>query len=140
MRLHLHRILQTADVTLGQLVVGNYAFATLEDPWKGNAKNVSCVPCGFYALERHNGHSFKNTWALVGETVSHFAEDGVQRSAIVLHGGDDPGDTQGCILVGMEFNGLTLDGSAEAMRKLRDLLSLGAPHYLTITRQTEGVR
>ena len=36
----------------GTLTIGEWSCKTLERPWEGNARNVSCIPSGRYELKR----------------------------------------------------------------------------------------
>lgn len=69
-------------------------FATLELPWRQNAPKISCIPAGRYQVV----FAWSDRWNrlvpwLVG--VPH-------RSAIEMHVGNVPRDTDGCIIVGSE--------------------------------------
>lgn len=70
---------------------------TLEDPWKDNKKNVSCIPEGKYKCVPHNGTKYKNVWRI---------KNVIGRSAILIHAGNTENDTEGCILVGQSFGRL----------------------------------
>ena len=60
------RLLLSRDPSsLGVLTVGPHSFQTIERPWLGNAKGVSCVPVGTYRLEKHSTEAHPRTWALV---------------------------------------------------------------------------
>ncbi len=86
------------------------------------------VPFGFYHLERHDlaEYKYRDTWALVGETVSHQPEEGIARSAVLFHKGNWDEDTVGCILLGMtlsHMNGETATrASGDAMNRLRSFI------------------
>ena len=98
-KLSLHRVSQTPDETFGVLIRNDVPLClTLEDPWKNNERNVSCIPAGRYQCAPHNGSRYKNVWIL---------ENVPGRSAILIHQGNTNDDTQGCILVGQKFG--TLD-------------------------------
>jgi hypothetical protein len=93
--------------------------AVLELSWKGNARKVSCIPAGQYIItpEEHptKGKVFR---------LSHV--DG--RSGILVHRGNSPADTEGCLILGMRFADLDADGifevsqSAHAMEILWQLV------------------
>ncbi len=95
------------------------------------------VKFGFYHLVRHDlqEYKFRDTWALVGEGVSHQPEEGIPRSAVLFHKGNWDEDTVGCILLGMtisHMNGETATrASGDAMDRLRSFLG-SADAYLTI--------
>lgn len=46
----LSRIETGPEGTFGDLVVGEFKCATIELPWKNNAKNKSCIPAGTYTF------------------------------------------------------------------------------------------
>lgn len=90
--------------TFGRLLIGDLDLWTVERPWKDNEPSVSCIPEGEYKLEPHSSQKFPDTWALVGETVSHYPEAGKARSAILIHVGNTMDDVIGCISPGEYLN------------------------------------
>lgn len=90
--------------TFGRLLIGDLELWTVERPWRNNEAGISCVPEGEYDLESHSSQKFPDTWALVGETVSHYEEDGKSRSAILIHVGNTMNDVIGCIAPGERLN------------------------------------
>ena len=64
---------------------------TLELPWLNNQHDVSCIPAGTYTCEYTN-HP-KHGWVYQVMAVPG-------RDAILLHVGNYPTDTEGCILLG----------------------------------------
>lgn len=124
--LHLHRIgeIPLDEGTLGVLALpGGERLFTLELPWRDNEPRISCVPAGEYRLEPHSSGRHKNTWALVGDTVSHCAEVGKRRCGILFDQANWAHELQGCIAVGVSVGELlgkvALVNSAVAMTKLR---------------------
>ena len=90
----LFRVSQDDYATLGVLV-DDVAFAvTLEDPWRDNQPNISCIPPGFYWCERVQSPKFGDTFTVL---------DVPGRTLIRFHWGSKPDDTEGCILVAEEF-------------------------------------
>lgn len=93
---------------------------TLERPWLGNQKSVSCIPSGQYKAKRHVSPKF-------GETF--WVQDVPGRSEILFHKGNIDDDSHGCILVGEQFNkvkgedGITAskEGFEEFMRLLEGM-------------------
>jgi hypothetical protein len=140
MKLWLHRLyLRRATCGVLELEDG-FVLATLEDTFKGNGPD-SCVPEGSYQLVPHSGPKYRDTWALVGATVSHQPAAGKARSAILFHGGDTVEDTRGCILVGREHyyaprpeHDVDLSGGVLAMQALRAHLAGEREHVLYIQR------
>lgn len=85
-----------------RLVRGNWFFETMscEREWKNNLPNISCIPVGTYSLVPHNGTKYRDTMALVGETVSYLPMEGVPRSVCVFHKATRGRQLQGCIAWG----------------------------------------
>lgn len=115
------RVGQSSAGTFGVLRIGQIPFAlTLEQPWRGNETNISCIPPTEYICRRVTSPKF-------GET---FEVQGVERrSHILFHRGNTLADTHGCILVGEEFAtdggipivGASAKGYGEFMMKLTGL-------------------
>lgn len=102
----LKRISNTDYGVFGVLLEGAIPFAaTLEPPWRDNKVNVSCIPVGLYRCERMQSHKFGMTFKVVGVKG---------RSDILFHKGNFEKDTQGCVLIGEEFD--TIDGKAVITR------------------------
>lgn len=87
--------------TFGVLLVGDFGCHTLELPWRGNRRNVSCIPPGAYPAEMAETAHFPGyCYRLAGVP---------NRSGILIHVGNIAGDTnkglqsesKGCILVGL---------------------------------------
>ena len=96
MKLELVRVKERHDATLGVLCIDDYPrMVTLEKPWLGNQKDISCIPIGKYNISRHDSPKFGETFLV--ERVK-------ERSNILFHKGNIPFDTKGCILVGMEYS------------------------------------
>lgn len=113
----LKRVAYLPDETLGVLLVDNIPkFTTLEDPWKDNAKNISCIPTGNYTCSRYQSGKFGPTYI-----VDHVPG----RSGILFHKGNTNKETQGCILVGRSY-GTILESPAiiSSYLAFNDLLSI----------------
>ncbi len=81
-----------------KLPVVNWECVTLEEIWKNNQKNISCIPCGTYKLRRailHISTPYPDDdyacWQLV---------DVPDRTAINVHIVNTISDVRGCIGVG----------------------------------------
>ncbi|MBO9483784.1 DUF5675 family protein [Salinisphaera sp. G21_0] len=101
---------------IGELhVPGFHTYATIERPWRGNERNISCIPEGVYNCVPHNGQKFKNVWRL---------ENVPDRSAILIHVGNYAREVQGCIAVGkmLSATDYMVQNSAQAMDELRGYL------------------
>ena len=116
----LKRVSNTIHGTFGVLLEGAIPFAvTLENPWRDNKKNESCIPPGLYRCDRVLSPKFGNTFEVV-------AVQG--RSNILFHKGNLEDDTLGCVLLAEEF-GVLKDtpavlssgrGFSEFMERLKD--------------------
>ena len=95
MVIDLVRVGQSEAGTFGVLRIGKVPFAvTLEQPWRDNETNVSCIPPTEYACRRVDSPKFGDTFEVQGVE---------RRSHILFHKGNTLADTHGCILVGEEF-------------------------------------
>lgn len=85
------KTLSFEDCTIGRLFTGDFQCMTLELPWKGSKKNISCIPAGRYKYKKRlspkNGH--------VIELV-----DVPNRTFIQFHAGNFTRQIEGCVLVG----------------------------------------
>lgn len=94
MQITLQRLDQNSERTFGRILVEGRIVvpATLEEPDRGNAKDVSCIPVGAYRWK-------KVISPLRGLLIIEL--EGVPgRTNIQLHIGNTLDDTLGCILLG----------------------------------------
>ncbi len=114
-RVNLNRYAYLRGCTLGYLSFDDFSCYTLEKPWLDNKINVSAIPDGTYIAKRRHSEKYGHHWIL---------QDVPGRSLILIHIGNYPTDTKGCILVGTYAG----DGkpsvweSRITMNKLRELL------------------
>lgn len=110
-KLTLTRTKRNKIVTLGELrdAKGELVCYTLENPWKDNKPNVSCIPEGSYDVKPYTSGKFPATV----EVKRVF-----QRTHILFHAGNTTKDTKGCILVGSAVDGNRLICSRVALAKL----------------------
>lgn len=111
MKLRLNRIFKGSDYTIGKLYInGQYFCDTLEDPVRtlpascpNTSEGILCacpekvyartaIPAGTYKVTMQFSPRFKRVLPLLHD-VPHFL-------GVLIHSGNDPGDTAGCILVG----------------------------------------
>ena len=98
MNLTLKRISHRLDGMFGVLIANNTPFAvTAERPWKNNAKSESCIPSGTYTCKRVNSPKAGNTFEVTNVP---------NRTHILFHTGNTMDDSEGCILVGEQFEHL----------------------------------
>jgi len=136
-KLTLRRVWTGDQGTMGVLIY-NYPIAvTLEDPWRRNKKNISCIPRGTYHVLRCS-HSPEYDFRPSPRYGDIFNVTGVEdRSLILIHRGNLPKDTEGCILVGEQYGHLkgkpaVLD-SGGAYKELMALLRGETEFELRIT-------
>lgn len=121
--------------TSGVLLFNGEPFCvTLELPWVNNERNVSCIPEGTYPLFKrrdavtHVGQKEKITYELLNVPG---------RSGILFHAGNSVKDTQGCILLGCNFNKSqrTIEKSRAAVDMFLTAMSIAnGPKEVTIKR------
>ncbi|QCL83919.1 hypothetical protein CFBP5875_04705 [Agrobacterium pusense] len=97
MELRLERKIAANNAVIGVLTGLSVPIYTLEDAWRNNAPNVSCIPPATYKVKPHGWEEntpfkYKRVWQL---------QNVPGRSAILIHSGNKHQDTQGCILVGL---------------------------------------
>ena len=110
--LRLVRVTDNNGATLGVLTINDKAeMLTLEDPWQLNERNISCIPEGRYRIRNHNSPRFGKTYIV---------DDVPERSHILIHAGNTPKDTQGCILVGLQYGELNNQPAVLASRSAFD--------------------
>ncbi len=97
MIVRINRFLQNNKVTLGALVAQGFRAYTLEPPWKDNKPNISCIPPGSYECYWHR--SPKYGWVYLVSGVPG-------RSHILIHPGNIPQHTRGCLLPGANIGEL----------------------------------
>lgn len=94
--IELIRVREDGNSTYGVLCINSIPrFVTLEDLWRGNARQVSCIPKGEYICIKHLSPKFGWTYLVL---------DVPDRSDILFHCGNTDRDTSGCILLGSCFN------------------------------------
>jgi hypothetical protein len=108
---------ETEKPTTGRLLIGEVSVMTLELPWLDNQPNVSCIPEGTYRTVL----AFSNRYGKIMPRILGVPD----RSGILIHPGNTPHDTNGCILVGMtqKPNG-TLINSRVAFKLFFDWLGM----------------
>lgn len=95
----LKRISGTLQAVFGVLMEDGIPFVvTLEAPWLGNHKGVSCIPDETYVCQRVDSPKFGNTFEVTNVPG---------RSHILFHKGNTTDDTEGCILVAEQFEAVS---------------------------------
>lgn len=107
-QLRLVRVTEDNGATFGVLCINDSPeFVTLEDAWRDNERQISCIPVGRYKLKLHRSPRFGLVYRV---------EDVPQRSDILIHAGNTHKDTHGCILLGMQFGKVGKDSAVLASR------------------------
>jgi hypothetical protein len=110
--IHLDRTEHLPDRTLGTLRVYDAGGVlrldgwALEPPWRGNRIGESCIPCGLYDVRRRWSRRYREHLIVLGTAP---------RSLILLHVGNYPRDTRGCILPGLGRVDIDGDGRDEVV-------------------------
>lgn len=95
----LQRLTMGKTYTLGMLSnPNNYEYLfSIEAPWHGNERFLSCIPSGLYSLHPYDSRRYPETLFLKGGTVGLESTDGAHRTNCVLHAGNYGRDFMGCI-------------------------------------------
>ncbi|MBC8412774.1 hypothetical protein H8E50_03775 [bacterium] len=98
MQLTLKRVSTNCDGTFGVLLLDTLPLCvTLEESWKNNLPNESCIPAGIYMCQRYYSKRFGSTFKVM---------DVPGRSDIVFHWGNTEVNTQGCVLIGDSYGAM----------------------------------
>ena len=127
--------------TFGQLTAGDLRLLTVEQPWRDNLIDHSCVPVGSYTISPHLSPTKGSVYILDGPAQNVYAEDPPAggRSQVLIHVANCAMELEGCIAPGLSRGVLFLKGadhncvlqSHTALTQLLDLLA-GKTHTLTI--------
>jgi hypothetical protein len=128
MNLVITRIFEQQNATIGEVYLqDNYgqliaSFVSLELPFLNNQKTISCIPKGIYNCTPRSSKKFSK----------HFLVQNVPgRSTILIHVGNYPKDTTGCILLGYECNfsvlhkHINITQSRDSLKRLLELAPNG---------------
>ena len=133
MRLRLVRITEQNGATMGVLCVNDMPeFVTLEDAWRDNERKISCIPVGRYKVKPRQSPKFGRTYQVM---------DVPERDHILFHAGNTHKNTNGCILLGMQFGKLgnesAILASRSAFNRFLDLMA-GTPEAELIVIDSYG--
>ena len=111
-QLRLVRVTEHNGATLGVLCIDDSPeMVTLEDAWRNNERQVSCIPVGRYTIKLHRSPRFGMTYQVI---------DVPERSHILFHAGNTHKDTHGCILVGLQYGRVDKETSILASKAAFD--------------------
>jgi len=109
-KLVLKRVQVTDNATHGELYYKQKLICyTLELPWKNNQRRISSIPLGKYKCLPYSSAKYPDVLEVTG--VSN-------RDKILIHAGNGPEHTHGCILVGLESKNGRLINSRKALEKV----------------------
>jgi hypothetical protein len=116
---------------IGELFInGELICDTLENPWQDNQRNISCIPEGEYPVRLR----------LARESASRdylhlLVQEVPNRDFILVHRGNFPSQTQGCILVGLGSQQDVVNNSRLAMDLLmKEIINLGGENINLIIK------
>jgi hypothetical protein len=91
----LKRIYHSSDRTIGVMEVGDELMYTMEPAGPDSSEEGSNkrIPVGEYCVEPYSSKKYPDSYEL---------KDVEGRTAILIHAGNLPSDTKGCILVGLD--------------------------------------
>ena len=114
--------------TLGTMFddAGEKVCETLELPWRGNQRGISCIPEGTYECKL--AHSPSRGYAV------YWLQNVPGRQDVQIHIGNFPKDIRGCILLGIERGKDMVAHSKVAFDKFMDLMG-GKDFTLTIEKE-----
>tara|TARA_R110000824_G_scaffold142839_1_gene310147 strand:+ start:148 stop:582 length:435 start_codon:yes stop_codon:yes gene_type:complete len=112
----------TNKSTLGKLFLNGELFCqTLELPYLDNQRSISCIPEGEYKVRLRTAKESSSR-----DYLHLLVQDVKGRSYILVHIGNFPKDTKGCILVGQSRQQDRVNNSRFAMELLmKEILNLG---------------
>ena len=103
---------------------------TLENPWLDNQKNISCIPAGIYDVRLRLARE-----SATRDYLHLLIQDVPNRSFILIHRGNFPSQTQGCVLVGLGSQQNAVNNSVLAMDLLiKEIVNLGGENIKLIIK------
>ena len=121
----------TKESTVGELFInGERICDTLENPYLDNQRNISCIPEGEYPVRLR----------LARESASRdylhlLVQDVPNRDWVLVHRGNFPSQTKGCVLVGLGTQQDVVNNSVLAMDLLiKEIINLGGENINLIIK------
>ena len=120
--------------TIGKLFIQGEMFCdTLENPWKNNVRNISCIPEGEYKVRLRLPRE-----SATRDYLHLLVQDVPDRSYILFHIGNTAKDTSGCILVGNGRKQDAVENSRLAMDLIvKEILNLGGENINLIIKNNQ---
>jgi hypothetical protein len=121
----------TENSTMGELFVqGERMCDTLELPYRDNQRSVSCIPAGEYQVRMRYPRE-----SATREYLHLLIKDVPNRDYILIHRGNKPSHSKGCILVGMTSQQDFVGNSTLAMDLLlKEIIHLGGKNINLIIK------
>ena len=122
----------TEESTVGELFInGERICDTLENPWLDNQRNISCIPEGEYPVRLRTARE-----SATRDYLHLLVQDVPNRDFILVHRGNFPSQTQGCLLVGLGTQHNVVNNSTLAMDLLiKEILNLGGTNINLIIKK-----
>ena len=117
--------------TIGRLFLnGEWLCNTLELPYRNNQKSISCIPAAEYKVRLRTAKE-----SATRNYLHLLVQDVKDRSHILVHIGNFPKDTKGCVLVGIGAEQDRVNNSRLAMELLvKEILNLGGTNINLIIK------
>ena len=121
----------TEKSTIGRLFINGESFCdTLENPYINNERNISCIPEGQYKVRLRLARE-----SATRDYLHLLVQDVPNRSYILVHIGNKPSHTKGCILVGNGRQQDIVENSRLAMELvIKEILNLGGENINLIIK------
>jgi len=121
----------TEKSTIGKLFINGESFCdTLENPYINNERNISCIPEGQYKVRLRLARE-----SATRDYLHLLVQDVPNRKWILVHIGNYPSQTQGCILVGNGREQDAVNNSRLAMDLvMKEILNLGGENINLIIK------
>ena len=117
--------------TVGELFLnGERICDTLENPWQDNQRNISCIPEGVYPVRLRLPRE-----SATRDYLHLLVQELPNRDFILVHRGNFPSQTQGCLLVGLGTEQDVVHNSVLAMDLLiKEVIHLGGENINLIIK------
>jgi hypothetical protein len=117
--------------TLGKLFINGESFCdTLELPYINNERSISCIPAGRYKVRLRTARE-----SATRDYLHLLVQDVPDRKWILIHIGNYPSQTKGCILVGNGRKQDVVENSRLAMDLIvKEILNLGGENINLIIK------